>query len=404
MRLLSRRALGAALFLIRPCLVSADEPPLTHESALARARLQAPAIVSARARVDEARARLRGAEVLRDNPVFEGAYGHRDDGIPANLEAGLSQTFELGGKRGARVAAAQAAVAREAAAGAEAERRVVREVAATFFGAVEARERMRLAGLAESQAAEISRIAQTRYERGDIPVLEVNVARSALARARADGHAAAASEAAALGDLRVRLDLPVDQPVTVAAELTEGTPPELPPLVRAALERPDLKALAAELADAEAEIRLGKSASWPDVSPSVRYERDDGAPVLWGGVSLTLPLFNRGQEQRAAGTARADRVRREIEALRRAVQNEVSSAWETYGLRLKAAASLQATVAALDDNDALARRSYEVGQIGLGELLLVRRETLEARAALLQRQIEAAQARVELETRAGVLR
>jgi cobalt-zinc-cadmium efflux system outer membrane protein len=86
------------------------------------------------------------------------------------------------------------------------------------------------------------------------------------------------------------------------------------------------------------------------------------------------------------------------------VQNEVSSAWETYGLRLKAAASLQATVAALDDNDALARRSYEVGQIGLGELLLVRRETLEARAALLQRQIEAAQARVELDTRAGVLR
>jgi len=45
-----------------------------------------------------------------------------------------------------------------------------------------------------------------------------------------------------------------------------------------------------------------------------------------------------------------------------------------------------------------------VGQIGLGELLLVRRETLEARAALLQRQIEAAQARVELDTRAGVLR
>jgi hypothetical protein len=58
----------------------------------------------------------------------------------------------------------------------------------------------------------------------------------------------------------------------------------------------------------------------------------------------------------------------------------------------------------LDDNDALARRSYEVGQIGLGELFLVRRETGEVRAALLERVAEAAEARVDLEARAGVLR
>ena len=103
------------------------------------------------------------------------------------------------------------------------------------------------------------------------------------------------------------------------------------------------------------------------------------------------------------GAARAERIRGEIAALRRAVQSEVAAAWEAYGLRLKAADALQATVAALDDNDVLARRSYEVGQIGLGELLLVRRETVEARAALLQRQLEAGQARVELQARAGVI-
>ena len=45
--------------------------------------------------------------------------------------------------------------------------------------------------------------------------------------------------------------------------------------------------------------------------------------------------------------------------------DEVAAAWEAYGLRLKAADALQATVAALDDNDVLARRSYDVGQIGL---------------------------------------
>jgi hypothetical protein len=44
-----------------------------------------------------------------------------------------------------------------------------------------------------------------------------------------------------------------------------------------------------------------------------------------------------------------------------------------------------------------------VGQIGLAELLLIRRETVEARAALLQRQVEAGQARVELQAKAGVI-
>ena len=149
-------------------------------------------------------------------------------------------------------------------------------------------------------------------------------------------------------------------------------------------------------------MRLGKGLTWPDISPGVRYERDDGNHVLCG-TSLTLPLFNRGQEQRAAGAARAERIRGEIAALKRAVQCEVAAAWEAYGLRLKAADALQATVAALDDNDVLARRSYEVGQIGLGELLLIRRETVEARAALLQRQVEAGQARVELQAKAGVI-
>jgi cobalt-zinc-cadmium efflux system outer membrane protein len=88
----------------------------------------------------------------------------------------------------------------------------------------------------------------------------------------------------------------------------------------------------------------------------------------------------------------------------RAIQNEVKSALEEYVLRVQAAEELQATLAALDENEALARRSYEVGQIGLAEFLLVRRETLETRLARLDRLLEAAEARAKLESRAGVIR
>ena len=404
MNLYRKAAPWAAAVLLASPTAFADNGVLTLESALARARTHAPAILSARARIEEARARVRGASLLRDNPVVEGAIGRRDDGLPANFDAGLSQTFELGGKRGARVAGAKAALAREIALSDDTARRVIREVAITFFTAVEATERVRLARVTETSAAEIARIAQRRHEQGDIPVLEVNVAQSALARARADAYAADAGRASAIGELRGLLGLDPLAPVAVEGRLNDRVEVQLEILLAATSERADVRALIADLAEAEADVRLGKGLTWPDVSPAVRYERDDGNHVLWGGLSLTLPLFNRGQEQRAVGAVRAERIRGEIAALKRAVQSEVAAAWEAYGFRLKAADALQATVAALDDNDVLARRSYEVGQIGLGELLLIRRETVEARAALLQRQVEAGQARVELQAKAGVIR
>ena len=56
------------------------------------------------------------------------------------------------------------------------------------------------------------------------------------------------------------------------------------------------------------------------------------------------------------------------------------------------------------DNEALAARSYETGEIGLLELLLIRREAFEARASTIERNLEAALAAIDLELAAGVLR
>ena len=384
-------------------LVSAQES-LTLEAALARARTHSPALLAARARVEEARARLRGASRPRDNPQLEGAAGRRESGAAWDLEVGLSQPLELGGRRKARVAGAQAALERDLALAEDALRRALRDVTAVFLSASGATERLRVAEATATYAAEILRIAQRRHEQGDVAALDVNLAQSGLARARADVHSVAASEAAALGTLRALLNLEPERPLTLDFPSSRAPVPELATLMESASQRADLRALTAELKEAEADIRLGKSLAWPEVAPGVRYERDEGTNVLWGGLTLSLPFLNRGQETREVGEARVQRVRGELEALRATIRNEVQAAWTVYALRQKAADELQAQEAALDDNETLARRSYEVGQIGLGELLLVRRETAEVRAALLERLTEAAEARLELDTRAGVLR
>jgi len=75
-----------------------------------------------------------------------------------------------------------------------------------------------------------------------------------------------------------------------------------------------------------------------------------------------------------------------------------------YRRRVAAAEALARTAVPLqDDNEAAARRAYDVGELGLVDLLAVRREVLETRQDSLDRSFEAAVAGIELQYRAGAL-
>jgi len=118
-----------------------------------------------------------------------------------------------------------------------------------------------------------------------------------------------------------------------------------------------------------------------------------------------LPFCSRGQEQQAAGSARAARLRSELEAARARIDTEVRAAFDAYNRRLAALRILEAdAITGLDENDLLTTRSFEVGQLGLRDLLLVRRETLDTRFQYLDALLEAALARIDLDASAAMLR
>jgi outer membrane protein, heavy metal efflux system len=60
-----------------------------------------------------------------------------------------------------------------------------------------------------------------RYEAGDVPVLDVNIARNSAARARAEVRAAQAARIAALGDLRVLLGMTAGEPFEISGDLRD---------------------------------------------------------------------------------------------------------------------------------------------------------------------------------------
>ena len=211
--------------------------------------------------------------------------------------------------------------------------------------------------------------------------------------------------AAALGELRALLAFGPEQELKLA-----GAPPlsrvfNLPDLLSRAIDRPDIRALQADLDAAKAEIRLGRAHAWPEFGLGGRYEREEGQDLLLGAIRLTLPLFDRGQYVRAEASARASGLELELDAARRDVRREVSSAFEVYLQQKAAVEELEKNaLRVLEENESLSRESYEAGQISLAEFLLVRREILETRSDYLDHVLDTAIAAADLEASAGVLK
>ena len=406
MRMGTRTVAVCAVVCLYANPVAAQGRTMTLADVLTRAREQAPEIVSARLAVEEARGRLLGASIrLQSNPQIDAAVGNRSgpDMRFTDFELGLGQSFEPGARRSARMASANAAIALGAATVDEVTRTVLRSAAAAYYRALHANDRIRLLNAAFQLASSVYTTADRRFKAGDIAVLDVNIAKVSLARVRAEREEAEASKALALGELRQLLRLEVD--VNVDGTLTRPADADLTTALQNASQRPTLRTLEAGIQEAEAEVLLGQSFSKPEYGLGVRYSREERDHIVLGGMTLTLPMFSKGQEQRAVGSARAARLRAELDAARTRVQVEVRTAFDAFNRRVAALRVLEEdAIPGLDENEQLTTRSFEVGQLGLPELLLIRREILDTRFQYLDALLEAALARVDLDASAATLR
>jgi cobalt-zinc-cadmium efflux system outer membrane protein len=169
--------------------------------------------------------------------------------------------------------------------------------------------------------------------------------------------------------------------------------------------RPDIRALAAERDEALAEVRLGESQKRARFGGLAQYEREGSDQKVLAGLTVTFPVFNSGEELRLPAAARARRLEVEIDATRNALRARIEGASAAAAQRREAVELLlRDALPQLEENEQLARRSYEAGQISLSEWLTLRRELLDTRHDYLARAAEAILARLELDAMMGVLR
>jgi cobalt-zinc-cadmium efflux system outer membrane protein len=379
---------------------------LTLEDVLSRARTQAPQVIAARMAIEEARGSVLGASVrLSSNPELDLSVGSRDavGARSTDFQFGVSQMLDPRGQRAARIEGAMARVDQATATADATARDALRTAASMFYRAVYSTEQVRMLASSEELATGIYQIAERRARAGDLAALDVNLARATLARARASREVAEAERLASLGALRAVLGLA--QEIAVQGRLERPAVLDVNSLAVAVQQRPQLAALEHAIREAEAEVKIGRTFSKPSYGFGARYEREGDDQIVLGGFTVSLPVFSKGQELRATGMARAARLRAELTAARTRTEIELKTAVASYERRLSAARVLETdALPSLDDNDTLTTRSFDVGQIGLPDVLLIRREALETRLQHLSLLLEAALARVDVDAAAGVLR
>jgi cobalt-zinc-cadmium efflux system outer membrane protein len=389
--------------------VQAEELALSVDDALRIAFDRSPTVQRANLEIQSARSELQGASILlRHNPELSGAAGARltPDGTTPDYEVQLAQAIEIGGQRTARIEAATALVKTAEAAEKEARIELAADVREAFWHAIAAKRLVALAEEGSRLAGQSLDTAEQRFAAGAATRIEINAARIEVSRARRLTRVASQRSAAAYAQLRRLLVLGLAPELVLQGALPEPVPDltlDAEPLVtRAATQRPELVARARGLEAADALQRLAEREATPTPVLGAGYQREENAHVVMGTLAIDLPVFERNQGARGASLARVGQARLEVDDAGRRIEHEV---------RLAAARLTNANAAAADyaggvlngitENLELITEAYAAGKVDFLQLLLVRRETLEAQREYVEALEELASARARLAQAVG---
>jgi cobalt-zinc-cadmium efflux system outer membrane protein len=403
-----RRAVSCLLALA--CLFGAERGR-TEQAPLTRKRIAtlvdaAPAMLVARSEASVASARVTAAAVLSlENPVLSGMGGVRfnaDGSRPFNGVATLSWPVDVGGKRGARVEAAEAEQ-RASEASTNQQARELLLAALLQHAAVLRDQRAVLVARARRTLSErVLAAAQRRHSAGSVPELDVALAGMQEKRDQSAEAAATGSQLADQLTLATLLGLP-RSPGAEGSLVPEGEVPPLSGAVKRVAERPDVRFSTAALRAAQAKAERERASRAPTLNLLAQYERDDHDNIGLLGLALPIPVLNANRSEVATSAAEVDAAKARAEQARSVATGQLKELYARYAATKAAMDSLAPTAALATRAVNLATRGYELGENDLASVLLVRREAVDAEGALLEAEHAHASAKLALLVAVGKL-
>jgi outer membrane protein TolC len=375
------------------------------------ALLRHPEVTEAQAALDVARAGEVSAGA-RPQPGVSGEIGRATDSGPFESpwfgSVSVSVTIELGGKRGARIAAARSRTARAA----------VDVAGATWAVALRTHEVHAATLAADSLAAALDaeraslatviRSARRRLEAGEVASSEVARLTSEQATLEIERSRIDAQREGTRQDLARALALPRSHLGDIAprpdrvdgCRATEAMPLETLES-RALTQRAEVGRSLAEYAEAEAALRLEVARSWPDLVLGPGFVWDGGVHRWNLLASLPELMLNRNRGPIGEATARRAAVAVHVDAMQQEVLADVATARAACTGAMRELATSDSAVSALAREAEVVAGAVERGERGERDRLAV--SLVQARAGRERQQAAArvAQAGLALERAVG---
>jgi cobalt-zinc-cadmium efflux system outer membrane protein len=394
---------------------TAGAGPLTLAQALRLAETASPAVRAREAQLAAAEgSRREAASLLFNNPELSVERTRRrataPNGSAGEWGLGIAQPIETGGQQARRREAAAASLEALRAEIEDARRQARAEASLRFHAVLAAQRRLRLEQRSVELFDSTAQAVAKRRSAGEDTRLDANVALIEAERARNAQVVSQENLQDAKAELATALQLPPSAVPEVIGDLGVPSGAPLPysldQLLASAQALPRQRALAAREDAARARVGVERASRYPDVTVGLNVGREgagDGRErVTTLSLSVPLPLFKRNDA--AVGQALSEATQAEIEraAATRDGQAQVRRLWSRLDSQRERVARLQrAMLAASADNQQLAAKSRQAGQIGLLDQLLVNRQALDAERDLNDALAEFHSTRIELENAAG---
>ncbi|MET0383599.1 MAG: TolC family protein [Burkholderiaceae bacterium] len=400
--------LGLAALLSSPLAASAqpttaDQTRLTLDQAQQLAATRSFELLAARHEVDAAEGGVQQAGALRNPELSATVEDTRS--ATRTTTATIGFPIELGGKRAARVSAAERSRDVLAAQLANLRARVRAEVVAGYFAVAAAQERVGLTEDSARLAARAADVVGKLVAAGKVSPVDETRAQVDAANAQleaAEARAALSSSRQALAVLWGDAEPRFEQVDGGAGDVPSR--PSTPELLREADAAPSLVSGRLEIDARRAQVDVERAKAAPDVVVSVGAKRDNGLGQAQAvvGVSIPLPIFDRNQGAARQASKLADKARDDYEAARVRILSELRQASTRLTAAQASLAVLRATVlpAAQRSYDA-STAGFEAGKFGVLDVIDAQRSLLQARARTLNALVAAWQAATAIDRLLG---
>lgn len=374
-----------------------------------------PDLKAAQATLEIANAQIKIAKVFPDPEISVGVsqYDVTRRGNPTILATQLSLPIELGGKRRARIAVAQAGLAAATHDYSDAVRSLRALAADTFIDALHARLVVARKQSALGHLQRLVDVNQRRLAAGDIAEVELAQSRVEMQQFRADVLDAQGEQRAAEAAMAALLGDQAAPPVEAAGGLQTPPPtPDQPALLAGIEQRSDVRASALRLEGAQRQVDLERAKHVVDVTVGAGWLHsfstggDSGIPaaeMVTASLSVPIPLSHVYHGEIEAAESAQRQAQNQLLAVRVRARAELHEALARFD-----AAAGRASVydqGTLRDANAVLDKtlySYQRGEASLVEVLIAERTASEIQLAYLDALADRAHALVAVGQAAGL--